>query len=174
MQALIAIQQSSNQSLPSATMPPPPSTTKGKINIKPALQVAAMSSDVRSAALHGLQSLALLHSSKDVHIFSPANIQQLLQPSLVFLPEQQKGLPSGKGSPASRRGKAGAIEGKKRVAMGKAAGSAALGSSVMTADMHWGHWSLARYADVSCVLAASKSNPRPCRRQTHANSSHQH
>lgn len=155
VQALIAIQQSSHPPLPNTTMPPPPTTPKGRANIKPAVQPAATVPDERSAAFHGLQSLALPHSSKGVHIFGPVSTQQLLQPSLVFLPEQQKGHRSGKGSPASWRGKAGAVEGHKRVAMGKAAGSAALKSSMTTQDVHLQQWGLVRYR-VCCVLAVSK------------------
>lgn len=155
IQALIAIQQSSHPSLPNTTMPPPLTTPKGRANIKPAVQPAATVFDVRSAAFYGLQSLALLHSSKGVHIFGPVSAQQLLQSSLVFLPEQQKERSSGKGSSASRKGKAGAVEGHKRVAMGKAAGTAALKSSITTQDMHLQHWSLVRYR-VCCVLTVSK------------------
>lgn len=94
-----------------------------------------------SAAFQVLQSLSLQHSSRLQRIYNSSNLQQLLQPCLDVLHQQQRA-----GNDAIC--KASMAQVKARQAMSKAEGSALLGSS-KAHDMPQQQWSLIRYAELA-------------------------
>ena len=93
-----------------------------------------------SAAFQVLQSLSLQHSSRLQRIYTPGNLQQLLQPCLDVLHQQQR-------AGSDDICKASMAQMKARQAMSKAEGSAQLGSS-KAHDMPQQQWSLIRYAEL--------------------------
>lgn len=98
------------------------------------------------AALQALQSLALQHSSKGHQIFSPANVRQLLQPSLTVLAQQHKAPQAVKGSLASGGGKNGVAERQTRPTVGKLPGITDVDVDRMAVEMHKQLCEIVRYA----------------------------
>ncbi len=137
LQALITV-LTSLPPLPNMTTPSSLATSTGEADQNPATQtlLPAGPSEVRLAAVQGLQSLALQHSSKGHQIFSPANVQQLLQPSLIALAQQYKRPQAVKGSLAPGGGKNEVAERQKRPTVSKFTGIADVGDNRMTAEMH--------------------------------------
>jgi hypothetical protein len=153
VQALIAI-FTSLPPLPNMTTPSSLATSNGEADQNPAIQtlLPASSSEVRLAAVQGLQSIALQHSSKGHQIFSPANVQQLLQPSLIALAQQYKAPQAVKGSLAPVGGKNGVAERQRKPTVGKLTGSAGVGNDRMTAEMHQRLCKVVRYAGGSAPV----------------------
>ncbi|DBA69517.1 TPA: hypothetical protein ACH3X2_012720 [Trebouxia sp. C0005] len=162
LQAVITV-FSSLPPLPNTTTPPPLATSNGQADLEPAIQtrLPAVPSEVRVAALQALQSLALQHSSKGHQIFSPANVRQLLQPSLTVLAQQHKAPQAVKGSLASGGGKNGVAERQTRPTVGKLPGITDVDVDRMAVEMHKQLCEIVRAgsASVACseLLAASKA-----------------
>ncbi len=96
----------------------------------------AVPSEVCVAAVQGLQSLALQQSSKGQQIFSPSNVQQLLQPSLVALAQQYKVPQAVKGSLAPGGGNNGVLGRQRKPIVGNFTATAGVGDNRMTVEMH--------------------------------------
>ncbi len=150
MQALITI-LTSLPPLPNTTTPSSLATSGGEADPNPAIQtlLPALPSEVRLAAVQGLQSLALQHSSKGRQIFSSANVQQLLQPSLTVLAQQYKVPQAVKGSLAPGGGNNGVGERQRRLTVGNYVGPASVGDNRMAVEMHQRLCTVVRYARCS-------------------------
>ncbi|KAL0039095.1 hypothetical protein WJX77_007663 [Trebouxia sp. C0004] len=137
LQALITI-FTSLPPLPNTTTPSSLATSGGEADPNPAIQtlLPSVPSEVCVAAVQGLQSLALQQSSKGHHIFSPANVQQLLQPSLTVLAQQYKIPQAVKGSLAPGEGKNGVAERERRSTVGKFNGTAGVGDTRMAVESY--------------------------------------
>ncbi len=107
---------------------------------------------VAIAAHQVLHSLALQHSSRGHQIFTAANVQQLLQPSLDLLSQLQKTQQPVKGSAVSGEGRKGTYKGQHKLAVGKAEGSSLFGWECMAHDSWHQQHSQSRYANVVEVL----------------------
>jgi len=134
VQALITI-LTSLPPLPNTTTPSSLATSGGEADPNPAIQtlLPALPSEVRLAAVQGLQSLALQHSSKGRQIFSSANVQQLLQPSLTVLAQQYKVPQAVKGRVGGNNGVG---ERQRRLTVGNYVGPASVGDNRMAVEMH--------------------------------------
>ncbi len=150
MQGLITI-LTSLPPLLNTTTPSSLATSGGEANPNPAVQtlLPAVPSEVRLAAVQGLQSLALQQSSKGHQIFSPANVQQLLQPSLIALAQQYKVPQAVKGSLAPGGSKNGVAERQKNPTVGKFTGTAGVGDDRMPVETHQRLCKVVRYARCS-------------------------
>ena len=145
MQALITV-FISLPPLPDTTTPASLATSNGGPN--PAIQTVlpALPSEVHLAAVQGLQSLALQQSSKGHQIFSPANVQQLLQPSLAVLAQQHKAPQAVKGSLVPGGGNNGVAERQRRPTVGNFTGIAGVSDNRMAVEMHQRLCKVVRYA----------------------------
>ena len=147
MQALTTI-LTSLPPVPNMTTPSSLATSNGGADLTSAIQtlLPTLPSEVHLAAVQGLQSLALQQSSKGHQIFSPANVQQLLQPSLTVLAQQYKRPQAVKGSLAPGGGNNGVAERQRRPTAGNCTATSGVSDNRMTVDMRQRLCETVRYA----------------------------